>query len=88
MHVHTHYYRSLHVSGVLSDVLDFVLLHAKDTKIGSRGKVGEENGEAVKSKVFAECFRFLKALAKDNIQVQRRCVVMFLMHSYLTAVYM
>jgi len=44
--------------------------------------VGEENGQAVESKVFAECFRFLKALAKDNIQVQRRCVVMLLMHSH------
>ena len=50
--------------------------------------MGEENGEEVKSQVFVECFCFLKALAKDNIQVQRRCVVMFLMRSYLTAVYM
>ena len=51
--------------------------------------MGEEDGEAVKSKgletgfshssedLFASLFRFLKALAKDNIQVQRRCVVMF-----------
>ena len=59
-------------------------MHAKDaTDVGSGEEVEEEDGEAVKSKtglshsneaLFVASFRFLKALAKENIQVQRRCV--------------
>ena len=95
LHTHTHTHTtSLHVrvTGVLSDVLNYILLHAEDTvDVGDGVFMGEGSGEAVKSKgletgfshsneaVFVACFRFLKALAKDNIQVQRRCVVMFLM---------
>ena len=91
-HTHTHHFPHVHVTGVLSDVLNYILLHAEDTvDVGGGVFMGEESGEAVKSKglepgfshsneaVFVACFRFLKALAKDNIQVQRRCVVMFLM---------
>ena len=88
-HAHSHtYILPLHVTGVLSDVLNYVLLHAKGTVDVGGGEEGDEgNGEAVKSKgleigfshsneaVFVACFRFLKALAKNNIQVQRRCVV-------------
>jgi len=86
-HLHT-YILPLHVPGVLSDVLNYVLLHAKGTADIGGGEEGDEgSGEAVKSKgletgfshsneaVFVACFSFLKALAKDNIQVQRRCVV-------------
>ena len=39
-----------------------------------RGVLGTPEGADVPS-VFVECFRFLKALAKNNIVVQRRSVV-------------
>jgi len=81
-----------YVTGVLSDVLNYLLLHAKETaEVGGGGNGGVEKGELVKSKsfeyaktakgfsyssegVFVACFQFLKALAKSNIEVQRRCV--------------
>lgn len=81
----------LHVTGVLSDVLNYVLLNANCTaEVGVLGKTGEKMGEetvetvgleteeefeCTSENVLVACFRFLKALAKNNIQVQRRCVM-------------
>lgn len=79
------------VIGVLSDVLNYVLLNAKSTaEVGGRGKTQEKMGEeAVETvrletgeefecsseNVLVACFCFLKALTKNNIQVQRRCAM-------------
>ena len=82
---------SPHITGVLSDVLNYVLLNAKGTaEVGGRGKTQEKMGEEAVGTVNLEteedfecssenmlvaCFCFLKALTKNNIQVQRRCVM-------------
>ena len=81
-----------HITGVLSDVLNYDLLNAKGTaEVGGRGKTQEKMGkeavgtvsletgeefECTSANVLVACFRFLKALTKNNIQVKRRCVMM------------
>ena len=82
---------SPHITGVLSDVLNYVLLNAKGTaEVGGRGRTlekmeeeavetvsleTEEDFEGTSENVLVACFCFLKALTKNNIQVQRRCVM-------------
>lgn len=86
-YTHTYTLLSPHVAGVLSDVLNYVLLHAKDTADArGREEMGEKKAELVETvslggskysseDVLVACFRFLKALGKNNIQIQRRCAM-------------
>ena len=67
--------------GILTDVLNYVLFHA-NKKTEPVAAVQMESVAAVKvepvaapatyESVLAECFRFLRALARGNIEVQRR----------------
>ena len=69
-------------------------MHAKDAaEVGGKQKVGEtaletaslEIVEGLKyssEDVLVACFRFLKALTKNNIQVQRRCVMIMPRYNY------
>ena len=98
--MHTYTLPFPHVAGVLDDVLNYVLLHGKDTA-DARGrekkeKEKEEKKEEKKAElleavtldvpkytseeVLVACFRFLKALGKNNIQIQKRCAIM--LHLY------
>ena len=67
--------------GVMSDVINYVLHTSKHISIEMVASpdtdllVGDSSGGADIPSVFVECFRFLKALAKDNIVVQRRSVI-------------
>ena len=77
----------MHITDVLSDVLNYIFVHAKDVaEVGGKEKMGEmalqsaslervEEFEYSSEDVLVACFRFLKALTKNNIQVQRRCVM-------------
>ena len=64
----------------MSDVTNYVLHTSKHISIEMVASpdtdllVGDSSGGADIPSVFVECFRFLKALAKDNIVVQRRSV--------------
>ena len=87
-YMHTYTLLSPHVAGVLADVLNYVLLHAKDTADARGGEKKEEKKEELletvtldvpkysSEEVLVACFRFLKALGKNNIQIQRRCAIM------------
>ena len=86
--IHAYILLSPHVAGVLADVLNYVLLHAKDTADARGGEKKEEKKEELLEvvtldvpkysgeEVLVACFRFLKALGKNNIQIQRRCAIM------------
>ena len=75
--------------GILTDVLNYVLLNADDVtaskmesgaalhsrqekRMHRSRNVHSVYGAASYESVFAECFRFLRALARGNIEVQRR----------------
>ena len=67
--------------------MNYIFVHAKDAaEVGGKEKMREtalqsaslERVEGFKyssEDVLVACFRFLKALTKNNIQVQRRCVM-------------
>ena len=94
--MHTYTLPFPHVAGVLDDVLNYVLLHGKDTA-DARGREKKEKEKEEKKEelleavtldvpkysseeVLVACFRFLKALGKNNIQIQKRCAIM--LHLY------
>ena len=77
-------YPCCYSAGVLSDVLNYILNQARDRAVMStssceadEAKLKPSNAATTskpcsQSAVFKHCYLFLKALAKSNLEVQRR----------------